>query len=115
MDYYSQLLAPEWKSKRLKILQRDNFSCTQCGNKKDLQVHHKKYDKNKLAWEYTNNNLITLCIKCHTELHNSRHISTFFKKNNKNVQKKLTRDEKLRLSLSKKDYELQKLYDKIKK
>ena len=34
-----------------------------------LTVHHKKYIQNKLIWDYDNNDLITLCDNCHTEIH----------------------------------------------
>lgn len=114
MNYKDQLLTTEWKNKRLQILQRDNFCCQNCGSEKHLQVHHKKYNKAKMAWQYPNTNLITLCENCHNQIHKEKHISTFFKKSKYKGFKKLSRIEKMYLSMSKKDYELQKRYDKRK-
>lgn len=71
MDYKSQLLTQEWKSKRLKILQRDKFTCQKCGSKDKLQVHHKRYIKGRLAWDYPNNLLTTLCGTCHNFIHDN--------------------------------------------
>ncbi|MDD3005871.1 HNH endonuclease [Flavobacterium sp.] len=34
-----------------------------------LHVHHTFYVKDKLAWDYNDDDLITLCNKCHTEVH----------------------------------------------
>lgn len=52
---------------RLRVLERDNNTCTKCGetNKLKLIVHHKNRNKkdNRL------NNLITLCKRCHPYLH----------------------------------------------
>lgn len=30
----------EWKAKRQKVLERDNFACVKCGKTRSLQVHH---------------------------------------------------------------------------
>ena len=50
-------------------MQRDNFTCQIClDTQETLQVHHKSYDKDKKAWEYGNDRLITLCETCHKEL-----------------------------------------------
>ncbi|UAB74306.1 hypothetical protein [Mesoflavibacter sp. SCSIO 43206] len=40
----------------------------------DLNVHHKYYVENKLAWEYNNDALITLCADCHYEEHQNNKI-----------------------------------------
>jgi hypothetical protein len=66
MNYYSdQLLHPYWKIKRLQILERDNNECQICIIGEVLQIHHRRYFKDSLAWEYSNENLITLCRDCH--------------------------------------------------
>lgn len=70
MDYKAQLKHPKWQKKRLEIMQRDNFQCQCCLNKEEtLNVHHRKYIKNKKIWEYDNDDLITLCDSCHNEVH----------------------------------------------
>lgn len=65
----------EWKLCRERILQRDKYTCRHCGISKSnnnniiLQVHHKKYIKNKHPWEYSDDILITLCKGCHAKEH----------------------------------------------
>ena len=39
-----------------------------------LNVHHKVYRQNKLAWEYPDADLITLCWSCHEEIHKNKKI-----------------------------------------
>jgi len=54
--YYSKI--------RQKILERDNWTCQKCGQKMNkLQVHH--VIKTKEGRVDANDNLITLCHKCH--------------------------------------------------
>jgi 5-methylcytosine-specific restriction endonuclease McrA len=42
-----------------------------------LQVHHKKYIGDREIWEYDDNDLITLCKKCHSDLHSNYEIPHF--------------------------------------
>jgi hypothetical protein len=67
MSNYSELLRdPRWQKKRLEIMQRDEFSCQNCGDGESiLNVHHKYYVSGKKPWEYDNVSLITLCEDCH--------------------------------------------------
>ena len=68
-QYAQQLKSPEWKAKRLSILNRDNHKCTKCGSIKGLHVHHLSYTQGCNAWEYPDDNLITLCRSCHKDIH----------------------------------------------
>lgn len=64
--YSEQFKDPRWQKKRPKILERDNFTCQECGSKKHtLHIHHKYYENNKKVWEYLDTALITLCENCH--------------------------------------------------
>lgn len=64
--YFEKLKDPRWQKKRLKILERDNWSCQRCGeNESTLHVHHKKYLPGKDPWDIPENLLITLCAECH--------------------------------------------------
>lgn len=64
--YSDQLLDPRWQKKRLDILNRDNFTCRKCLSKdKTLHVHHTEYIKGRMAWDYENYYLKTLCADCH--------------------------------------------------
>lgn len=70
MEAYSRLLQrPEWQRKRMEILERDGFVCTQCkapGTPENyLQVDHKVYRNGSLPWEIENSYLQTVCVKCH--------------------------------------------------
>lgn len=70
MTYREQLLHPNWQRKRMEILQRDDFTCKCCyDTESTLHVHHKQYVKGRLAWEYPNNELVTLCEECHELMH----------------------------------------------
>lgn len=60
----------EYKEFRLKILDRDGNKCTQCGSNKKLQIHHKKSVGQYPELALDENNVITLCAKCHTDTDN---------------------------------------------
>jgi len=49
------------KKLKNKIKERDNNCCQLCGETKNLKIHHIDYNKNNIE----ENNLITLCKKCH--------------------------------------------------
>jgi hypothetical protein len=40
----------------------------------NLHIHHKKYVINKLPWEYSNDDLETLCNHCHKKVHEEQDI-----------------------------------------
>lgn len=64
MSYAEKLKDPRWQKKRLKILERDDFTCQNCADKtKTLHVHHLKYDGE--PWEIDSHYLVTLCESCH--------------------------------------------------
>ena len=66
MNYSEQLKSPMWQKKRLEIMQRDNFTCQNCGDEnRQLQVHHKHYIYGNNVWEYDEDELVTLCSDCH--------------------------------------------------
>lgn len=76
-DYSAQLKDPRWRKKREEILGRDKYQCQRCNppaHELDyydayadgrLEVHHKRYIAGRMAWEYDNEDLITLCSACH--------------------------------------------------
>ena len=69
LSYEQKLSCLEWQDKRKVIIERDGGRCTSCGKSHYLQVHHTFYVLNCLPWEYTNDDLITLCNDCHFKLH----------------------------------------------
>ena len=84
--YDNLLHTDDWKSKRDKILKRDNYTCRYCG-KTDcvLQVHHKYYNvypngTKPKPWDYPDDALITLCDDCHKRVHQNTNIKTYYRK-----------------------------------
>jgi len=70
MTYQEQLKTAEWETKRLEILRRDDCTCYLCGYRGlKLNVHHFKYLPNRMAWDYPNDLLYTVCYDCHTTIH----------------------------------------------
>lgn len=51
---------------RLRVLERDNFTCVCCGDSsKQLHVHHAYYVSKREPWDYHHRALLTLCFDCH--------------------------------------------------
>lgn len=69
MSYEDQLKDSRWILLRQRIIERDFRVCQHCLSGKNLNVHHKEYIEGRLAWEYADWYLITLCMKCHKEWH----------------------------------------------
>lgn len=70
LTYKEQLLHPNWQRKRLEVLERAEFKCESCyDGESTLHVHHKRYLKGRMAWEYEHNELMALCVSCHEEHH----------------------------------------------
>lgn len=67
--YNEQLKDPRWKAFRQFIFSVRGCKCEMCGYAKNLQVHHPKYIKGRKAWEYTCNDVVVLCDKCHKKVH----------------------------------------------
>lgn len=79
MNYLSQLKHPKWQKKRLKILERDDFTCQVCGDKEtELHVHHNSYKGN--PWNIDDSELITVCKFCHKLKHKISNFSSYIVK-----------------------------------
>ena len=70
----------QYKQWRIKVFERDNFTCQHCGYKngngtkrKDLNAHHivKWIDSFELRYEIDNGK--TLCVACHINEHTDKH------------------------------------------
>ncbi len=66
--YADFLKSDYWKRIRKQILVRDKYTCTNCGSKKHLEVHHTTY-KHHFAEHKHLGDLHTLCRTCHKEIH----------------------------------------------
>lgn len=65
--YYG--MAKEYSDWRKKVYERDGYKCTKCGDNKKLHAHHIIFvsvDRSKML---DVNNGMTLCEKCHGEIH----------------------------------------------
>lgn len=69
IPYYKQLQDKRWINRRNQILKKGGYKCSLCGRKNNLQVHHKIYLKDKMAWEYKDKYLEVLCNECHEKRH----------------------------------------------
>lgn len=70
MTYADQLKHPRWQRKRLEVLNLADFKCESCSDGgTTLHVHHKRYVKGRLAWEYEATELVALCEPCHQLAH----------------------------------------------
>jgi hypothetical protein len=68
--YWEQLKSPQWQRRRLEIMSRDEFECQYCGDSEStLNVHHKHYFKGRMVWDYSDDELVTLCESCHELTH----------------------------------------------
>lgn len=62
-----------WRRKREQIIERDNFECQMCKDKGKFKsadtVHHIKELKDYPELGMTDENLISLCFRCHNVIH----------------------------------------------
>lgn len=66
-EYQEYLNSPIWWEKRDRILERDGWRCRKCESGINLRVHHIRYPE--VLGEEPDSDLITLCDRCHTEIH----------------------------------------------
>jgi len=59
-----------YESLRQDVLRRDGWRCQSCGTMSNLEVHHKQFRSH--SGHDSEENLITLCICCHGEMHSPR-------------------------------------------
>ena len=55
---------------RQQVLRRDGWRCQSCGAMLNLEVHHKQFRSH--SGHDSEENLITLCVSCHEEIHSQR-------------------------------------------
>lgn len=64
--YAEKLARPEWRLRRLAILERDSFTCRRCGiSGVALEVHHLRYLPGLEPWDHPADLLESLCTECH--------------------------------------------------
>ena len=111
ITYTDYLKCNEWIEKHNEIIARDNQKCRICKTTESigpifsgddrffhrrqkgkvisekhpvhLEVHHKLYIRDRLPWDYENDDLITVCDPCHRKIHKEEKISFYDKERNK--------------------------------
>jgi 5-methylcytosine-specific restriction endonuclease McrA len=58
-----------YRKLRTEVLERDGWRCQYCGASDHLEVHHIR-SRSRLG-DDTDENLITLCADCHSDIHRS--------------------------------------------
>lgn len=56
---------PRWKALRLQALDRDDWQCVQCGERRRLEIDHIEAVRTRPDLAYSLSNLQTLCGRCH--------------------------------------------------
>jgi 5-methylcytosine-specific restriction endonuclease McrA len=56
-----------YENLRQQILRRDGWRCQSCGTMTNLEVHHREFRSH--SGEDSEENLITLCVDCHGQVH----------------------------------------------
>ena len=74
-EYRELLLLPEWREFRKKFIDESGGKCEKCDTEgsadNPLEVHHKKYIDGRKPWEYSEDELMVLCKRCHEKLHHN--------------------------------------------
>lgn len=70
-SYSEKLLDPRWQQMRLRVFERDEFTCRCCGSTtKTLHAHHVHYHPYSSGpWDYDPETIITVCHQCHDDEH----------------------------------------------
>ena len=56
-----------YENLRQQIMRRDGWRCQSCGCMSNLEVHHREFRSH--AGSDSEENLITLCVSCHSSVH----------------------------------------------
>lgn len=68
--YSEQLKDPRWQKMRLRVFEREKFTCEFCGStEKTLHAHHTRYKPGAAPWEYEDHEILCICEECHGKEH----------------------------------------------
>ena len=87
-EYLLKLKDPRWLKKRASVIDNDKHKCCICGRSDKevtLQVHHIEYKNDLDPWDYSDEDLITLCQNCHFKETIEEEVRKFYI-NNKSLQ-----------------------------
>lgn len=76
--YAEKLLDPRWKEYRKTAIQFYGSKCSECPDdftepNAKIHVHHRRYLHGLDPWEYDMADILVLCEKCHTAIHDCEH------------------------------------------
>lgn len=71
-QHAKELASPKWKKKREEVFERYGKQCVECGSTKNIQVHHLIYRKGHHLWDYSVDELLPVCKKCHQKIHDDK-------------------------------------------
>jgi hypothetical protein len=66
LEYNAFLKTPDWRRHRYRVLERANFRCEACLERRAEEVHHRTYSFGWLPPAFV---LVALCWECHGRLH----------------------------------------------
>jgi 5-methylcytosine-specific restriction endonuclease McrA len=66
----------DWPKSKAAALERDEWTCQQCGSKENLEVHH--WEPYQFSFDNSLDNLVTLCRSCHQDKHREYLIEGFY-------------------------------------
>ncbi len=69
-DVSIRLEGPGYQELRSRVLRRGGWRCQVCGSMTNLEIHHWQFRSH--SGSDTEDNLITLCERCHSSIHVSR-------------------------------------------
>jgi len=59
-----------YENLRQVVLRRDGWRCQSCGAMANLETHHRQFRSH--SGDDSEENLITLCVSCHAEMHSTK-------------------------------------------
>ena len=65
-----KLALQDYEQLRQRVLRRDGWRCQFCGSRQNLEVHHQLFRSH--SDKDNEDNLITLCAKCHGIVHGTK-------------------------------------------
>lgn len=69
LAYRRYLRSSEWKQLRRIALKRDSHRCVRCGYIGNLQVHHTSYEGIYENFNFSTDQLESICKLCHIDIH----------------------------------------------
>lgn len=69
LAYRRYLKSPEWRMLRKTALKRDSYRCLRCGYIGNLQVHHINYVGIYENFNFSVDQLESICYDCHNDVH----------------------------------------------